>query len=288
MLRSPIRYFGGKGKAVQYLLPLIPPHHTYVEPFGSGASLLMAKRPSPVEVYNDVDSDLVNMFRVIRDKETFPVFQRQVSLIPYAREEWRYAAETLNDDPDPIMRAVKYFVVMRQGFAGVHGAAWGMAITTSSRGIADTVNSYLGAIAQLPEIRDRLIKVQIEHADYRKVLRQYDTPNTLFYCDPPYVPDTRKSGGYKHEMTADDHEALVTYMLTELQGSVMISGYANPIYQPLETAGWERIDRQTSCYGAARTRASGILGDGAATEKVPRIETVWLNYPPPGTSGKLF
>ena len=116
-LRSPIWYVGGKGMMVQKLLHYIPPHRTYVEVFGGGASLLFAKEPSPVEVYNDIDSGVVNFFRVLRDKEKFKKFYEKVVLTPYSREEHYYCRNTWRDCADDIERAYRWFVMVRQGFA---------------------------------------------------------------------------------------------------------------------------------------------------------------------------
>lgn len=110
-LRSPIVWFGGKGNMVAKLLPLIPPHRIYVEPFGGGASLLFAKKPSPVEVYNDLDSGLVNFFRVLRDPKKFERLHKLVSLTPYSREEYDFCRATWETCDDDVERAYRWYVV---------------------------------------------------------------------------------------------------------------------------------------------------------------------------------
>jgi DNA adenine methylase len=278
-LRSPIWYFGGKGHMVAKLLKLIPAHKTYVEVFGGGASLLFAKQPSSVEVYNDLDSDLVNLFRVIRDPATFQEFQRLVSLTPYSREEYYYCKDTLNDSKDNLERAYKYFVMNRQSFAGRGDKGWGYSVTTSHKNMSNHISGYLSTIAMLPQIADRLLQVQIEHDDFRKIIPRYDTPETLFYLDPPYVPDTRRSGGYKHEMTIEDHKDLLELLLT-IKGKVMLSGYNNDLYKSYldNRDGWHRIDYKTACHAVGRTRNSGLQGEGMVLLKQPRTESVWMNY----------
>jgi DNA adenine methylase len=275
-MRSPIWYFGGKGKMVKNLLPLIPPHKIYVEVFGGGASLLFAKKPSPVEVYNDIDSDLVNFFRVLRDPEKFEQFYRKAVLTPYSREEYCFCRETFQECQDDIERAYRFFVTARMSFSGriLHG--WSFTVTDSSRGMAGAVSKWLSCLDGLPDIHERLMRVQIEHDDFRKIIPRYDTADTFFYLDPPYVPDTRRSGEYAHEMTLDDHRELVE-MLLAIKGKAMLSGYRHEVYEPLERAGWQRIDYETACHAVGRTRGTGILGEGAARAKQPRVESVWLS-----------
>lgn len=259
------------------LVPLVDayPHHIYVEPFGGGASVLIAKKPAPVEVYNDVDSGLVNFFRVLADPKKFEQFYRRVAVLPYSRELYYECRDTWQTEEDEVERAVKWFVVARQSFAGCFGADWGYHVFTSRRGMALSTSRWLSAIDRLPEIHARLARVQIEHDDFRKIFPRYDSPRTLFYCDPPYVWSTRKSGEYEHELSDEDHRELVEILLT-LQGAVILSGYPNDIYKPLEEAGWLRIDWKTACCAAGRTRFTGLQGPGAAKEKQPRVESAWL------------
>ena len=268
------------------LLPLLPRHHTYVEPFGGGASLLFAKTPAPVEVYNDIDKGLVNFFRCLRDRDGFREIRRLARLTPYSRAEWNAARETWRDETDPIRRAFLWFVVARMSFSGSFGASWASAVTASGRGMAGTVSKWLTTLGELGRVHRRLMRVQIECADWRVILDRYDTPETLMYCDPPYVHGTRSAGGYAHEMTDADHAELVQRLIG-LKGTAVLSGYANEAYARLEAAGWGRIDWRTACHAAARTRATGILGTGASRRMQSRIESVWLS-PKGGAGGPLF
>jgi len=275
-LRSPIRWLGGKGRIVAKLLPLIPPHRIYVEPFGGGANLLLAKEPSLVEVYNDLDSGLVNFFRVLRDEEKFARFYKQVRLTPYSREEFYYCKETWENEEDEVMRAVKWFVLARQNFGGVFGNSWGFAVTASNRGMSDVTSKWLSTIDMLPDICERLLRVEIEHQDFRNIFATYDTEETFFYVDPPYVPQTRRAGQYKHEMTAEDHQDLVDILL-HIKGKAMLSGYDNDIYKRLEEHGWVKLTFERTCSTVGRTRNTNLLGDGALKNKQPRTECVWLS-----------
>ena len=276
-MRSPIIWFGGKGKMTAKLLPLFPQHYTYVEAFGGGASMLFAKHPAPVEVYNDLDGSLVAFFRVLRDPATFAQFQRFVSMTPYARAEWEECRDTWEDTADPIERAARWYVVACMSFSGAFGHSWSSVVTWSGRGMAATASKWLSAIAGLPRAHARLMRVQIEQSDWRVILERYDTPETFFYLDPPYVHSTRKSGDYAHEMEDADHAELVAQLL-ELRGLVMLSGYASAVYAPLAAAGWQRRDWHTACHAAGRTRGTGLQGAGVVMDQQARVETVWMNY----------
>ncbi len=275
-LKSPLRWIGGKAKLVKKILPLLPEHETYVEVFAGGASLLFAKRPSRVEVINDLNSGIVNFYRVLRDPEKLEKFHRLISFMPYSREEYLNCRDNWMNSEDDVERAVQWFMAVRQCFGGVFGSGFGISVTSGNHGMATNVAGYLKAIAKLPEVAERLRRVQIEHRDFRKILKQYDRPKTLFYLDPPYVGMTRKAQKvYEHEMTDQDHEELVE-IATNMKGKVVISGYAHPMYRPLETAGYKRHDFKVTCCVAGRTQGTGLLGSGSTTENQARTESLWI------------
>lgn len=269
-----IGYVGGKGNMVAKIVLLIEsiPHTTYVEPFGGGMAVLLNKRPSRVEVYNDIDSNLVNLFRVIRDKEKFEEFKRLVSLTPYSRTEFYYCKETLNEGSD-IERAWKFFIIHRQSMAGI-GATWGMNVKASWRKMAGNVSSYLSCIEKLDWFHQRIMRVQIEHNDFRKIFETYDTPETLFYCDPPYL--NAKTEFYKYSMTEQDHRELIEILLN-LRGKALLSGYENEIYKVLENRGWRVLKWKTVSHAPVRSKTSGLQGEGSCLKKVPRIECLWVS-----------
>ena len=284
-LRSPIAWFGGKGMLVARLLSLMPPHHTYVEPFCGGASCLFAKSPSPVEVINDLDSDIVNFFRVLRDPHRFERFYHLATLTPYSREEFkRYRAnwraswrgcDDCDDSDNDVERAYRWYVVARMSFAGEFGRSWGHSVATSRRGMANAVSQWLSIVDMLPDIAERVRMVQIEHGDWLDVLRSYDAPDTLFYVDPPFVRSTRRSGKYLYEMDDAAHRKLAETLLC-IRGKALLSGYLNEIYAQLEEAGWERVDLPTVCFAAGRTRRTGLRGKGSLAGQ-SRTESVWVS-----------
>ena len=274
-LKSPLKWYGGKTKLVKKLLPLVPKHQTYVEVFGGSAALFFAKEVSPLEVINDLHSGLVNFYRVLRDPEKFAKFDYLVNLTPFSREEFSFCKDSWRSCEDDVEKAYQWFVVMRQSFGAI-GAAFGNSVTQGNKGMASAVTGFLGAIERLPEIHQRLRGVQIEELDFRKLIKKYDRSGTFFYLDRPYVMSTRRAKAYEHEMSDEDHEELVDLLLG-IDGKAILSGYANPIYAPLERAGWKRYDFNASCAVAARTRQTGLLGKGSATDSQARIESVWAN-----------
>jgi len=142
--------------------------------------------------------------------------------------------------------------------------------------MASSVRRWLSAVDALPDLHERMMRVQIECCDWRIVLDRYAGPGWLAYCDPPYVHGARRSGGYEHELRDRDHRELVQTLLT-YDGAVVLSGYRTPLYDPLEAEGWTSIEIDVVCAAAGRTRASGLQGRGVAKAKQKRVEVIWRN-----------
>jgi len=258
-MRSPITWVGGKGKMISYLLPMIPRHRTYVEVFGGGASLLFAKQPSKIEVYNDLNSGLFIFFKVLRNN--FNEFYQKIKLTPNSREHYYYCLNTWETCGDEVEKAYRWFCVARMSFGGKFGHGWGYQITDASHN-----RNFI--IRILPEINKRLLNVQVENQDFRIILKVYDTPETFFYLDPPYVTNTKKTKFYKHEMSDQDHSDLVK-ILKNIRGKVLLSGYPNEIYDKLN---WD-----TKEFNVPLSVASDRTGKH-------RIEKMWYNYSLPQKS----
>lgn len=254
----PITWLGGKSKLAPKITAFFPSHHTYCEPFGGSAAVLLAKTPSKVEVYNDLDGGLVNFFRVLRDPATFKQLQTAVEATLYARDEFKLA-KSVGDDP--VEAARRLFVRQRQSHGGL-GLRWSYCVEDSNSGMSSAVRRWRAGVERLPAVHRRLRSVQIEQDDWRRILDRYDGPRTLFYLDPPYVPETRIGGEYQHELVPDDHADLVARLLT-LQGMSVLSGYEHPAYDPLKAAGWARVEYHVPAYTSdTRTR---------------RVESLWIS-----------
>ena len=283
----PLPYLGGKSRMVNTIIPLLPPHTTYIEPFSGAANILLAKKPSQVEVLNDASGLIVNFFRVLQEPAQWSSLMDRLQYTPYARMEYARALEHL-DDPDPVMKAWAFFTAQCQGISGSgsfgnRGASnWGYTRT------ADQAQSFRGHVEKLPAIAERLLEVQIEHSDGVEVIRRWDAPDTLFYIDPPYADATRtnKSGraAYHCEIDDDGQQTLVDALL-RLQGGAILSGYRTTLYQPLEDAGWERREFAVDLSAAARVRTFNAI-NVSGKERCKRIECLWLSPDVAATAAK--
>jgi DNA adenine methylase len=270
-IASPIRRFGGKGQLAAKLLALLPPHTCYVEPFGGGAAVLFAKGACGVETYNDLDGALVDLFRVLADPAEFTAFWRRVIMLPYSRRLFLTCRDTWREQPDRMERVVRWWIVNRQCFGAVL-SSYGSSVGASNRGMAQTCSAWDGILQTLPAIHLRLRRVQLECQDWRVILARYQGPGYLAYVDPPYVAETRRSGGYECELTDADHRDLVTALLA-YDGAVVLSGYPSSMYAPLEAAGWERTEIPWACRISGGSRSSARVPKAQRA----RTEVVWRN-----------
>lgn len=281
-IMAPVRWYGGKGVLAKWIVQYLPEHQLYVEPYCGAASVFWHKTPSPIEVLNDLNNHIVNLFRVLQSPEQFEEFAHRITWTLYSRSEFAKAIEMLQDEnASDIELAWALFVTANQGFSGQGKTVgqWSRSITTSNRGMAETTNKWRGRMALLSYWHDRLTRVQLDNRNALDVIQYWDGPNTLFYLDPPYVLSTRKDrAAYSHEVDDAHHKDLVDLLLT-IQGKVVLSGYDNDLYRCLTDAGWAKMVNHTACRAAGRTRSSNIRGKGTAFEHVPRTEVLWINKP---------
>ncbi len=282
---TPFSWLGGKGNLVNWVIKFIPRGRIYVEPFAGAASVFWSlPAPYPIEVLNDLDGRIVNLYRVLQDREKFRQLLHRLVWTPYSRAEFVRALGVLKDPTaDEVTRAWAFFVAQNQGFGGMAKSpgSWGRALTSEGRGMARTTSTWRSKIKSLLFWHQRLSAVQIDSVDGIEAIRYWDTPDTVFYVDPPYVQETRSGHAgaqYEHEMTTDDHKRLVETLL-QVKGVVVLSGYDHPVYRPLEEAGWEKYARVTACHTAGRVRGSSLRGEGAALARARRVEVVWRNRP---------
>jgi DNA adenine methylase len=233
--------------------------------------VLIGKPPVDIEVYNDLDEGPYTFFTVLANPILFPHFWSRVVHLPYSRKLYDDCRNTWYATQDPLERAVRWFVVARQSFSGEFGCSWGTCVTSSNAGMAETAASWKSIMRILPDVHSRIQRVQWECCDFRDCLKRYDGENYLAYCDPPYVTSTRKSGSYIHEMTDKDHNDLVELLLA-YKGSVVLSGYPNELYRPLEDKGWKKLEFRSCCTVCGRTKATAHRRPTLA-----RTECVWLS-----------
>lgn len=240
-----------------WIIEHMPAHRVYVEPFGGAASVLIRKPRSRTEVYNDLDGEVVNVFRVMRD----PAMNRQLKelliLTPFSREEFDAAHEPSSDPVEWARRSIvrSFFGHGADSLTREHKSGFRAKSFGSSR---DASKDWINYPKELDAFLDRLTGVIVESKDAKEVMTANDTPETLHYVDPPYPFGTRsdKRHGYRHEMDDAAHGQLCIF-LRGLKGMVILSGYPTPLYDEL---GWDRVEREAYADGAAE-----------------RTEALWLN-----------
>ena len=261
-------WYGGKFSHLDWLLPQLPSCHHYCEPFAGSAAVLLNRPPSPVETYNDIDGEVVNFFRILRDRQEELV--RAISLTPFSREEYHEAIYGKHQAVNDLERARRFYIKARQTRTGLAQTAslgrWANCKDTSRGGMSGVVSRWLGGVDALDDIAKRLLRVQIENRPALDVMRLYDSPGTLFYCDPPYLHATRgDSKAYGFEMDVSQHREFAE-VANRCRGKVAVSGYNHPLMDELfKPSRWLKV------AGADRTIHS---------TKGTRQEVLWINFKP--------
>ncbi len=257
-------WYGGKYSHLNFLLPLIPKDAThFCDVFGGSAAVLLNLEPYMVETYNDLDSELVNFFEALRNQG--PKLIKAISLTPFSREELVRACAP-ERGLSKLERARRFYIRARQTRTGLAQTSsegrWAHCVLTSRAGMSGSVSRWLGSVEGLSEIVQRLQRVQIENAPAVEVIQRYDTVDTVFYVDPPYVHSARgDSSAYEYEMTDADHESL-SKILNNVRGRVVLSGYRTDLYDCLYRT-WRRLDAEKRNCHSVRT---------------PRQESAWMNF----------
>jgi DNA adenine methylase len=257
-------WYGGKFSHLNWLLPLLPKAQHYCEPFAGSAAVLLNREPAPIETYNDIDGEVVNFFRVLRDQKEELI--EAIGLTPFSRAEFELAFSQAETPVSDLERARRFFVLARQVRTGLAQRAsagrWAHCVLTSRAGMAGAVSRWLGSVEGLSEIVQRLLRVQIENASVIEVIKRYDSEQTLFYCDPPYPHESRGDNkAYAYEMLDQDHHKLAE-VLRHVRGKVAISGY--------HCALMDELYKDWRCIEAPVKNCHSI--------KKPRQEVLWINY----------
>ena len=241
-----LKYPGGKWRIADWIISHFPEHKVYVEPFFGSGAVFFSKKPVYIETINDLDGDIVNLFRVCRE---YPDELAQlIELTPFARDEFAACYER---SEDPIEQARRTIVRYHQSFGTSNSSrnSWRNVQTYGGPRCA-TMWNYLPAAVM--ECVDRLKEAQIENIDAVEIIRRYDDKNTLIYCDPPYLPGLRKRSIYACEMSEQKHIELLD-ALRESHSMVVISGYDSELYN-IKLQGWNTDTAETTAqFGLHRT-----------------------------------
>lgn len=261
-MRRVLKYPGSKWNIAPQLVKLIPEHRSYVEPFFGSGAVLFNKTVSDIETINDLDYDVVNLFRCIQ--EDAERLARMVMTTPFSREKYN---ETYKVDvwdllmPDePYHKALRFLIRCWQGYGfRTNDSKVGWKHDVQGREKSYALWSWYRLPEWVIETAERLRMVQIENRPALEVIERFNYSNVFMYIDPPYVLGTRAQKQYRNEMLDQDHEELLKVLLKS-RAKIMISGYESEMYNNY-LAGWEK-KHFSSCAEGGK----------------PRTETVWMNY----------
>lgn len=257
-----LNYPGAKWGMAKEIVALMPPHRSYLEPFFGSGAVLFNKPPSAIETVNDLDGDIVNFFKVLREQPD--KLADYISMTPYAREVFNEAHE--NRGTSDFERAYKFAIRSKMGHGFKTYQKTGFKIDVYARERSYCVNCWNRLPGDLLEAAERLKEVQIEHQLALDLIRKFNHDNVLIYADPPYLLETRGGKQYRCEMTEQDHLDLLD-ALKQHRGTVILSGYPSEMYDR-ELSGWHRITRKSYNQNADQ-----------------RTEVLWCNFEVPSLFG---
>lgn len=260
-MNTVLKYPGSKWNIAKWIISYFPDDYekyTYLEPFFGSGAVFFNKNRSVIETINDIDSSVVNLFRVIRDNPE--ELTRLVEMTPWSREEYKSSYESSDNSVEDARR---YLVRMWQAIGAKSSdiTGWRNNIKGNNGNLTQFSCRLPGNILEVAgRLRhDRGHIIQIENQDAMKLIERHKRENVLIYVDPPYVLQTRNGRIYKHEFTDNQHIELLE-LLIEHPGPVIISGYNNSIYEK-HLKNWNQEKREAQVEGG----------------KV-KTETIWLNY----------
>lgn len=264
-MKAIAKYPGSKWSLAEWIISFFPPHHSYLEPyFGSGA-VLFNKVRSNIETVNDLDDNVVNLFRWIKDDPER--LAREIYFTPYARQI--YDTAFVAAPKDSLEQAVNFYIRLQMGHGfRTNGERVGWKNDVQGRERAYAAKDWCSLPEKIIQAAERLRGVQIENMLAIELIKRFNFKNVLIYCDPPYMLETRHGKQYRCEMDNNGHEALLD-MLLKHKGYVIISGYDTKLYNDM-LSGWNKFEKDT--YSQVMTK---------------KREVIWLNYDPPNRQMSL-
>jgi len=258
-MKTLLNYPGAKWGMAKEIVQLMPAHRSYVEPFFGSGAVLFHKPPSAIETVNDIDGDIVNFFRVLREMPD--KLAEAIELTPYARDVFEDAHK--NRGVSELERAYRFAIRSKMGFGFKTYTQTGFKMDIAGREKGYTTSCWNRMPRDLAIAAQRLKNVQIENRPALDVIRRFNFPNVLIYADPPYLLETRGGKQYRYEMSEQDHIELLDALKQHL-GPVILSGYPSEMYDR-ELKRWGRIERKSYNQLAEQ-----------------RTEVLWYNYILPG------
>ena len=256
-MKTLLNYPGSKKRIAQWIIKHMPAHHSYVEPYFGCGAVLFAKKPAAIETVNDLDGEVVNFFRTIRDPESREKLQEWLMYTPYARDVYK---DSFQEPKDCVERAAYFAVKSMQshGFRMTGDCGWKKDVC--GREYAYAVKYWNELPESIAEMAARLKHVQIENRPALEVMENFNRENVLVYLDPPYVFSTRSGGKqYRHEMPDRNHIELMETVV-DSRAKIIISGYDCELYD-FYLGNWNKAQI------TARTQDNKC-----------RVETLWMNY----------
>lgn len=252
-MKAILKYPGAKWKISDWVLSHFPEHKVYLEPFFGSGAVFFKKKPSYIETINDINGDIVNLFRVCREQPY--ELATLIQLTPFARDEFIRCKEIVGDN---VERARKTLVRYHQSFGTSNSSknSWRNVQTYGGPRCATMWNDLPDIIIQSCE---RLKNAQIENTDAFTLMERYNNSQTLIYCDPPYLQGLRKKKIYANELSDSDHKRLLQ-IIKKSSSKIIISGYDNELYN-FELADWNTDTVETTAQMGLR-----------------RIEKIWMNF----------
>lgn len=243
--RPILPWIGGKRRLAKHLLPLFPEHACYVEPFCGAAALFFMKAPAKAEIINDINGDLVNLYRVVQHH--LEEFVRQFKWALVSRQIWQWLDVTPVETLTDIQRAVRFFYLQKAGFGGkVEGRTFGTSTTSGPR------LNLLRIEEELSMAHLRLSGTTIEHLAWHECIRRYDRPHTLFYCDPPYWG----TEGYGVDFELEEYDRMAT-LARSISGRMIISVNDIPeMRKAFAGLSMNTLDIRYSVGGAGRSNST--------------------------------
>jgi DNA adenine methylase len=262
-MKSPIKYFGGKGGMYNKIIDFFPkePYKTYIEPFAGSYIVGLQKPIAPVEIYNDLNKNVYSLYKVLSDKNLFAEFKEKCDLVFYSEDLRKEFKENLKKEISIVDRAFYFFYVNRSSHNGIGGFSMNKYVR---RSMSKSVSDFMSAIDRLPELHDRLSRVIVTNRDGNDLINENSNPDCFIYCDPPYEQSTRTITRYDVDMDREGHLIFLNSVINN-KSKILISGYDCELYDFLTESGFNKHNFEVNTIS------------GNFKNKV-KVETIWKNY----------